>query len=384
MKKTTVALALSAAALFSVSVPAAQDVAADKDGNARRLEERLTFQASGQWSPRTNVNADVAMAYGIDPSLPARLDSWRQHGYKVQTMTGVAWGAYQDYLDGRFDGHYHWDEAQQYKNGSLSLHGDMPRITPYMSPNLAYGRFLSSRVEQALDAGAGAIYLEEPEYYADTGWSQNFRREWNAYYKEPWRAPDSSPDAQYRASKLKYFLYRRALGQVFDSVKQYDREHGVKTPCYVATHSLINYAHWTVVSPESSLIQVGADGYIAQVWTGTARTPNVYEGRLKERTFRTAFLEYGAMQNLVRASGRRVWYLNDPVEDNPKHSWQDYRSNWESTLTASLLHGEVWRFEVMPWPSRVFNSKHPSNAGRSWATLTYEGCECRNPSGIRN
>jgi hypothetical protein len=81
---------------------------------------------------------------------------------------------------------------------------------------------------------------------------------------------------------------------------------------------------------------VGADGYIALVWIGTARTPNVYEGRRRERTFEAAFLEYGSMQNLVRASGRRVWYLNDVVEDNPNHD-RDYRRNWENTLTASLL-----------------------------------------------
>jgi hypothetical protein len=86
------------------------------------------------------------------------------------------------------------------------------------------------------------------------------------------------------------------------------------------------------VSPESSLIDAGVDGYIAQVWTGTAGTPNVYEGRLRERTFETAFLEYGAMQNLVRASGRRVWYLNDPIEDNPNHSWEDYRKTGRARL----------------------------------------------------
>ena len=65
------------------------------------------------------------------------------------------------------------------------------------------------------------------------------------------------------------------------------------------------------------------------------------------------------MQNLVRASGRRVWYLNDPIEDNPNHSWTDYRTNWESTLTASLLQPEVWRYEIMPWPERIFNGKYP-------------------------
>ena len=358
MKKKHAVLTGAVAFLLIASSLAAQNVAADKDGNARRKEQRLNFQSSHLWSPRINLNADVAMVYGIDETTPERLDSWRQHGYLVQLMTGVAWGKYQDYLDGKFDGRTHWDEAQQRKNGTLRLHGDVARITPYISPNQDYGRFLFSRVKQALDAGAEAIYLEEPEYWADTGWSKNFKQEWKTYYHEDWRPPDSSPDAQYRTSKLKYYLYRRTLGQVFDSVQQYGREHGVKIPCYVATHSLINYSHWDIVSPESSLLGVGADGYIAQVWTGTARVPDVYEGVRKERTFTTAFLEYGAMQNLVRASGRRVWYLNDPVEDNPQHTWQDYRTNWESTLTASLLNGEVWRFEIMPWPYRVFHGKH--------------------------
>jgi len=61
-------------------------------------------------------------------------------------------------------------------------------------------------------------------------------------------------------------------------------------------------------------------GFIAQVWTGTARTPNVYEGRKQERTFETAFLEFGAMNALVRGTGGTVWFLNDPIEDNPDHS----------------------------------------------------------------
>jgi hypothetical protein len=214
-------------------------------------------------------------------------------------------------------------------------------------------------VKRALDAGAQAIHLEEPEFWARAGWEENFKREWKAYYQEDWQAPNSSPDAQYRASKLKYYLYRRALSQIFDFAKEYGKANHRAIRCYVPTHSLINYAHWRIVSPEASLIDVGADGYIAQVWTGTARTPNLYEGRRRERTFETAFLEYGAMQNLVRASGRRVWYLNDPIEDNPNHDWEDYRANWESTLTASLLQSEVWHYEIMPWPDRVFNSRHP-------------------------
>ena len=320
----------------------------------RPQEQRLSFQSAAPWSPRINVNADVAIVYGVDKSLPRRIESWKSRGYRIHVMTGVSWGQYQDYLYGRFDGKNHEDEAQTDRSGEKISHGG---DVYYMSPGEAYGRYLTVGVKRALDAGAEAIHLEEPEFWVRGGYEPSFRREWKAYYGDEWQAPDSSPDAQYRASKLKYYLYRRALSQVFSFVKEYEKASGRRIPCYVPTHSLLNYAHWRIVSPESSLLDVGCDGYIAQVWTGTARTPNVYEGELKERTFETAFLEYGAMQNLVRASGRRVWYLNDPVEDNPNHSWADYRYNWESTLVASLLQSEVWHYEIMPWPDRVFTGR---------------------------
>lgn len=296
------------------------------------------------------------MVYGIDPSLPQRIESWRRRGYRVHVMTGVAWGEYQDYLFGKFDGKNHEDESQTDREGHVIGHGVN---VPYMSPGESYGKYLTAGVKRAIDAGAEAVHLEEPEFWVRGGYEPSFKREWKAFYGDEWQPLYSSPDAQYRASKLKYFLYKRALSQVFSFVKGYSKQIGRNVACYVPTHSLINYAHWDIVSPESSLLDVGCDGYIAQVWTGTAREPNVYEGRLKERTFETAYLEYSSMQNLVRASGRRVWYLNDPIEDNANHSWDDYRTNWESTLAASLLQPEVWRYEIMPWPSRIFTKDYP-------------------------
>ena len=234
-----------------------------------------------------------------------------------------------------------------------------------MCPGTNYGKFLCRGVQRALDAGTEAIHLEEPEFWVRSGYLEGFKREWRSFYGQDWQPPHSSADAQWRASKLKYFLYRRALQQVFDYVQEYNHRTGRQVRCYVPTHSLLNYAHWHIVSPESSLAQLnGCDGYIAQVWTGTSRTPNVYRGQLRERTFETAFLEYGAMENLVRATGRRVWYLNDPVEDNPDHDWNDYRANWESTLVASLFQPEVWRYEVAPWPERIFAGKYPHTAGK--------------------
>lgn len=319
--------------------------------------ERTCFQTGGAYRGAGNLRSDVAIVYGVDPGLPDRIRTWRDRGYRIHVMTGVSWGGYQDYLYGRFDGVNHEDEAQTDRAGKKISHGG---DVYYMCPGENFGKFLSVGVQRALEAGAEAIHLEEPEFWVRGGYSEGFKREWQAYYHEDWLPPHSSADAQWRASKLKYYLYRRALQQVFDHVQAWNRRTGRKVRCYVPTHSLLNYAHWRIVSPESSLARLaGCDGYIAQVWTGTARTPNLYQGRLKERTFETAFLEYGAMQNLVRSTGRGVWYLNDPIEDNPDHDWEDYRTNWESTLVASLLQPEVWQYEVAPWPERIFDGRYP-------------------------
>ena len=359
---SVISVALAATArLFAADTPTT--FASDPS----QILERTCFQTGAPWGEKYNLRSDVAIVYGIDPKLPDRIATWRDHGYRIHVMTGVSWGNYQDYLYGRFDGINHEDEAQTQRDGSKRSHGG---DVYYMCPGTNYGKFLCLGVQRALDAGAEAIHLEEPEFWVSSGYSEGFKREWRAYYGDDWQPPHSSPDAQWRASKLKYFLYRRALQQVFDYVQAYNQRTGRQVHCYVPTHSLLNYAHWQIVSPESSLARLnGCDGYIAQVWTGTARTPNMYRGELKERTFETAFLEYGAMQNLVRATGRNVWYLNDPIEDNPNHDWNDYQRNWESTLTASLLQPQVWNFEVAPWPERIFNGHYPKSAPGGGKTI---------------
>ncbi len=324
--------------------------------------ERTCFQTHVAWKPDCDLRADVAIVYGFDANVEERVKSWRDRGYRVHLMTGVAWGNYTNFLFGGFDGKDHNDERQTDRSGRAHGHGGGAY---YMSPSTNYGNYLSAGVRKALDAGVEAVHLEEPEFWVQNGYSDGFKREWQSYYGEPWQAPHSSVDAQWRASNLKYYLYRRALQQVFDSILAFNKEKGAHVRCYVPTHSLINYADWGIVSPESSLARLnGCDGYIAQVWTGTSRTPNFYHGQERERTFDTAFLEYGAMQNLVRSTGRTVWYLNDPIEDNGNHDWNDYQQNWECTLTASLFQPEVSRYEIAPWPERIFNTRYPRNGPR--------------------
>ncbi len=206
------------------------------------------------------------------------------------------------------------------------------------------------------------MYLEEPEFWAAAGYSEGFKRQWAAAYGEAWAAPDSSADAQLRASRLKAELYRRALERVFGFVRAEGARTGRRIKCYVAAHSPINYARWGIISPGSGLARVGADGYIAQVWTGTAATPNVYQGRRRSRVFKTAFLEYGA-DGQPGADRRRRAVVPPAIRSRttPTHSWEYYPgSRWESTLIAGLLWPGVHRYEVMPWPERVLRGRYPS------------------------
>lgn len=326
-----------------------------------RSEERTGVQEASPYKPECNIQSDFVMVYGIH-DIKRRADEWKKRGYIIHLMTGVAWGEYQDYLYGKFDKRDHHDEGQVDRRGQEINHGV---DVPYMVPSIAFADYLIAKLKPAVDAGVEAIHLEEPEFWVRGGWSEAFKREWRIYYKEEWQDPSSSCEAQYRASKLKQYLYTRMLDRLCSALKEYALvKYNRVLRFYVPTHSLINYSQWRIVSPESALLDLPSiDGYIAQIWTGTSRTANVLRGRAAERTFMTAFLEYGIMQELVRGTDRRMWFLADPIEDSPNYTWADYRVNYFCTVAASLFHPGVYNYEVAPWPSRVFTGTYPREDG---------------------
>lgn len=323
---------------------------------------KTTFQTSRGWMPEIDNRADAVMVYGVggNPSdkgrgkktLEERIASWKERGYKVDFMTGIAWGEYQDYFTGEWDGKWHLDEGQVSAEGDTIWHGHM---VPYIVPTENYLEYFKERhIKRVIDAGITSIYLEEPEFWARSGYSEAFKREWKEYYGTDWRPQDESPEATYMSGKLKYHLYYRALDEAFTYAKEYGRSKGLDVKCYVPTHSLLNYSQWKIVSPEASLASLPCvDGYIAQVWTGTSREPDYYNGICKERVFETAFLEYGCMASMTAPTGRKVWFLTDPIEDWPR-DWEDYRRNYQATFTAQLLYPQINSYEIMPWPERIY------------------------------
>lgn len=320
-------------------------------------KEKTVFQTGGQWKKATDVRADASIVYGVNDrpemTFEQRVNSWRDRGYRTHFMTGIAWGEYQDYFLGQWDGKKnHLREGQVTQAGDTIWHGHM---VPYIVPSREFIEYMKQKhVKRVIDAGIDTIYMEEPEFWARAGYSDAFKEEWQAYYGFPWRAQHESPENTYLANKLKYHLYYRALDEVFTFAKAYGRSKGMDVRCYVPTHSLVNYASWQIVSPEASLASLSCvDGYIAQVWTGTSREATFYNGEVRERVFENAFLEYGSMCSMTAPTGRKMFFLTDPIEDRQK-DWLDYKLNYQATFTAQLLYPTIADYEVMPWPDRIY------------------------------
>lgn len=332
-------------------------------------KEKTAFQTAHEWKPSIDSRGDIAIIYGVggNPSdrhkripFEERVQSWRDRGYTTHFMTGIAWGEYQDYFTGEWDGERHLDEGQVQQNGDTIWHGHM---VPYIVPSENYLNYLKEKhVKRVIDAGIDAIYMEEPEFWSRAGYSESFKKEWKKFYGFEWRPQHESAENTYLSHKLKYHLYYNALNDVFTYAKEYGKSKGMDVRCYVPTHSLVNYSQWQIVSPEASLASLPCvDGYIAQVWTGTSREPNFFKGVMKERVFETAFLEYGSMESMTAPTGRKLFFLTDPIEDRA-HDWDDYKRNYQATFIAQLLYPNIDNYEIMPWPERIYEGLYRTSA----------------------
>jgi hypothetical protein len=334
--------------------------------------EKTAFQTGQQWMPEIDVNADIAIVYGVQDrpglSFEERIASWADRGYQTHFMTGIAWGHYKEYFSGEWDGQSHWDAGQVDRSGDTIWHNK--GTVPYIVPVDSYIKYFKEEIiAKVIDAGITSIYLEEPEFWARAGYSESFRREWKKYYGSDWKPQHESADNAYLSNKLKYQLYYNAIDQVSGFAKAYGKQKGLDIKVYIPTHSLVNYASWEIVSPEASLASLpGIDGYIAQVWTGTSREPTYYNGILKERVFENAFLEYGSMESMTEPTGRKMFFLTDPIEDWPR-DWADYKNNYQATFIAKLLYPQIANYEVMPWPERIYTHKYKLASGSEEALI---------------
>lgn len=286
--------------------------------------------------PMLDLQTDAIFLYGTDANAIAQ---WKARGYDVWTMGGARDG--KEYAD------KNPGEVQTDANGNKIAIGQSYYLVPTAN-RIAVERDFYAK---ALANGSDGICPEEPEYWLRAGYEDAFKTAWQQQYKTPWQPPNSSVDARTKAAKLMATMQTRHVGDLLSDAAS--RKPNARR--MVALHSPLSYAQWSIVSPQyriTSLPQV--QEVIGQVWTGTARTPARYAGIRTDRTFSVAYLEYSSLFQLLRGSGKKLWFLLDPLEDNLSLSAQDYKTHYEETLIAALMFPDVTAYEVMPWPERVY------------------------------
>lgn len=305
--------------------------------NERPDQPHTSFQTPTGYRPDHDIRTDAVIVYS---SLADRIGTWEDKGYAVQTMYGFRTG------DGYIKDHQ--DEGQTTADGTILTCGPG---SYYMVPTRSRIDAAIAYYREAIKNGTSMAVPEEPEFFAQAGYSESFKREWQAHYKEPWADPASSIEARYKSERLKAHMEWRMVKSILEDAKSQDPA----VTGAVAAHSPVSYFQWNIIYPHFRVMQLPeCEEMIGQVWTGTARSGCKYEGIVAERTFENGFLEYSSLYNLMRGTGKRLWFLMDPLEDNPDRSMEDYQSNYIKTLVGSLMFPGVDEFEVMPWPDRIF------------------------------
>jgi len=260
------------------------------------------------------------------------------------------------YTDGKFDEGRHWDEVETDFNGSPVFCVNRP----YMVPTENWIKYLKEKlVKPSIDAGVHAVCPEEPLAHTYSGYSDAFKKEWADFYGEPWQDPSTSPESFFKASKLKSHLYLRCVKELIKFTKIYSNKIGVNVKFILPTHCLISHAAGRMIYPcGETMFLSDLDGFIGQVWTGPIGwSLATYAGKRETRDegfFESAFSLYSYFANLVRKSDKKMYFLADPVEDDPRYSWSDYETWYKKSLIAKLFFPSVNCYEVMPWPERIF------------------------------
>jgi len=313
--------------------------------SARPSRPMTSFQTPHPYLPEQAVPSDAVLVYSAARDV---LQSWADAGYTVYCMGGFRAG--EQYV------REHPGEVQTDRRGQPLVIGGN---SYYMVPTAERNQKSAAYYLEAVRHGARGVCPEEPELFASAGYSEAFKKEWEAAYGTPWTPQHQDIAARYRTEQLKAALTVRQIRTILGAVER----EAPQVRRILAVHSPITYSHWGIVMPHHALFQLPqVQEVVAQVWTGTARTPNRVAGVRAERTFGLAYLEYASLLGLLDGMGKPAWLLMDPVEDNPDRPMDDYRRNYAETLTASLLFPGTDRFEVMPWPSRIYGRVPPDYA----------------------
>ena len=315
---------------------------------------RTNFQAAARYDGSIDIRTDGVMVYLITPEgLEDTFNSWKGKGYTLECMTYYTRDL-SYYITGKYDGQTHYDIVQTRKDGSYFEHTPG---TYYTLPSPGFCEYLFSMIQVALDCGAETIVIEEPEIFRGAEYGGYFKQFWRECYGEDWVDPGTSRAARYQSELLKKRMLEEGITDIAGRIKAY--RPGTKV--MIAAHSTLSYNAIGILTDNHALYNLPCvDGYVAQVWSDTARGEVPYEGGKVQRVFQSAFLEYSSMANIRRQGDTKALFtLSDPKSDDPNYTWDTYEYWYKETVAAQFMMPSVRNFEVIPWPDRGFAAAPP-------------------------
>jgi hypothetical protein len=331
-------------------------------------EIRTIFQTNANYDPRVDLSADAVMVHnhgGSATSTAGKIESWKAAGYPVFRMFFSDSDAGRTYTGGKWDGEDHTDEAETRADGKLIECGG---YRPYMIPTDGWTEYLKSLIRVGVDAGGVGVAPEEPLSHTAAGYSAAFKTAYEKEFGEPWVDPRASPDLFFKHSRLLSDLYLEEIRELTRYAKEYAREQGTDATVVLPNHSILSSAAAKLVFPNAAACrETGIDAFIGQVWTGPVGwSLGRYAGEQETRDtgfFESAYLLYSSFANLTKGTSLPMYFLIDPVEDDPKYQWEEYHVWYEKCIVACLMFPSVTRYEVMPWPDRIFLPGHRTGGG---------------------
>ena len=318
-------------------------------------DPKTLFQTNSSYDSRIAIPVDgvIVHQHGTSAERIARiLKSWSAEGFLPQRMFFADSDAGNHYTQGRFDGREHFEDIELDKNGKRVL---CANVRPYMLPTKGWTDYLKTQVKYSIDAGAAAIYPEEPLAHNYTGYEESFKKAFTKEYGIPWQGGHVSPDAFFKTARLKNKLYIQLEQDLCDYTAKYAAAKGRHADFLIPIHSIFSNLSARLVAPlGTSLTMHGHRGYIGQIWTGPVRWTIGQCSNKKITFFDSAYVNYDYFANLVVDTDLKLYLLADPVEDDPQFKWDEYGKWYKECLAAKLMFPTVSRYEVMPWPDRIF------------------------------
>lgn len=320
---------------------------------AKPPQPHTSFLYAGVYDPKVAVPTDIVRLFAYS-------DSWLAKGYGVQLMMHSRYGEAERREPAEFQTDRNgnvWGTAHVFREGKL-----VDLVVGALSPNLALDmlkrhgqdadvkmddhykvptetrtrQFIDHFVPQLGETGASGIGFDEPEFMAQTGYSEAFKQEWLKQYGTPWLPPHSSIEARYRADQLKGMLFCRHVDTILRAAQQ-RKPSAVRV---LSSHSPIGYYGTQIVAAHSGLIGNSAvQEVIAEVWN---------------LPFEDGYLEYSSMWELVRGTGKRLWLFMDPMGDHPGLPLEFYRKSFSWNLVSALMFPQTDCYETLAWPQRIF------------------------------